>query len=65
MNTCAHSSCSCLVEPEEMYRSDHCAERRETAGVHDDCRCGHADCLADRDVRAEDEELTEPPEELV
>lgn len=42
MNTkCAHPRCYCKTSITEKYCSEYC--RR--AGVYEECRCGHGDCM--------------------
>ena len=50
---CGHDACTCLVQPDQSYCSEHCAQQSKggksaesSAGKHDaqGCGCGHPDC---------------------
>ena len=43
---CQHDGCTCLVEQEGGYCSDHCREHGEDPGHEGGhaCGCGHIDC---------------------
>ncbi|MGZ4997601.1 MAG: hypothetical protein ACXV8P_05815 [Methylobacter sp.] len=45
---CAHSGCTCKVEPGQTYCCSDCEEQSD----NETCYCGHADCVPE--VKDED-----------
>lgn len=41
ISRCAHSGCTCEVEPGQTYCSADCEEQSDD----ETCYCGHADCV--------------------
>jgi len=41
---CAHPGCTCAVEAQQRFCSDHCEQAASTRSRSDKCDCGHPGC---------------------